>query len=93
MSLTLDAFVIDYGYKPDIKIVDTVHIILTQYCFIFGIGQNSVQLVENFRVREKLRFKTGCALRTVRKILIRNTDARLFCFFFHFSKWKDRISK
>ena len=28
-------------------------------------------------------------MRTRQKILIRNTDARLFCFFFHFSKCKD----
>ena len=40
--------------------------------------------VENFTVREKLRFKTGYALRTLQKILIRNTDARLFCCFIIF---------
>ena len=33
--------------------------------------------------------KTGYALRSLQKILIRNTDARLFCFLFHFSKCKD----
>ena len=73
-----------------LKIVHTAHIILTQYCFIFRIGQILYTPVEYFRVREKLRFKTGCALVTLRKILIRNTDAWLFCFFFcHFSKCKD----
>ena len=50
---------------------------------------NSVHPVENLTVREKLRFKTGYALRTLQKLLIRNTDARLLCFLFHFSKCKD----
>ena len=57
--------------------------------FHFRDWANSAHPVENLTVREKLRFKTRYALRTPQKILIRNTDGRLFCYFFHFSKCKD----